>query len=65
MFEKEIMIAGLRKQRDALRELVDELEGKRRVEDQDLRYCEEVMKRVESTLRRLRRPVFSQGKYSV
>ncbi len=63
MFEREIIIAGLRKQRDALRELVQELEEKPRLENQDMLYCEEVLKKMESTLRRLRRPVFNHGKY--
>ena len=57
MFEKEIMIAGVRKQRDTLRELVEELEDKNRLEEVDFQYCEEVLRRVESTLRKLRKPL--------
>jgi hypothetical protein len=56
MFEREVMIAGLRQQRDLLKELVKELEEKSFLDSQDLRYCEEVMKKIESTLRKLRRP---------
>ena len=56
MFEKEMMIAGLRKQRDTLKELIDDLEEKPRFRDEDMEYCGEVLKKVESTLKRLRRP---------
>ena len=55
MFEKEVMIAGLRKQRDVLKELIEELEDNTGQENRSLEYCDEVLKRVESTLRRLRR----------
>ena len=55
MFEKEIMIAGLRKQSDLLKGLVIELEGKDLMEVQDFRYCEEVMRRIETALKKLRR----------
>jgi predicted nucleotidyltransferase len=55
MFEREIMIASLRRQRDLLKELVEELEEKSFLGPQDLSYCEEVMKKIESALRKLRR----------
>lgn len=56
MFEKEIMIAGLRKQRDMLRDLVEDLERKSGFENDDFEYCGQVMKKVEEMLKKLRRP---------
>jgi ribosome assembly protein YihI (activator of Der GTPase) len=55
MFEREIMIAGLRKEHNALRELIENLEDQPRLRSQDAHYCDEVLKRVETTLRKLRR----------
>lgn len=55
MFEKEILIVSLRRERDALKELVAELEQGDRYEAFDRRYCDEVLKHIETTLRRLRR----------
>jgi len=63
MFEKEIMISGLSKQRDTLKELVEELEEKPYLEPQDFRYCEEVLKRIEASLRKLRRPDRAYNQY--
>lgn len=54
MFEKEVMIAGLRKQRDMLVELIEELEERPSFRTPDQQYCQEVLKRIESTLKRLR-----------
>jgi hypothetical protein len=63
MFEREIMIAGLRKQEHLIRELVEELEEKPRLFGNDLRYCEEVMKKIEQTLKKLRRSDHDYAKY--
>ncbi len=54
MFEREVLIAGVNRQRDLLRELTEELEKKNRLEDHDFLYTEAHLKRVESSLRRLR-----------
>lgn len=64
MFEKEVIISSVRKQRDMLRDLVDALEPKARLGDEDLQYCDEVLKKVESTLKRLRRVSQDSGKYA-
>lgn len=58
MFEREVMIASLRKQRDTLKELIVELEDKPRFGSHDYVYCQEVMKKVENTLKKLRHPDF-------
>ena len=55
MFEREVMIAGLRKEQNALRELIEELEDKPALERREMQYCEEVLKSVEATLKKLRR----------
>ena len=55
MFEKEILVASLRRERDVLKELVAELEAQNRYETFDRGYCDEVLRRIETTLRRLRR----------
>jgi ribosome assembly protein YihI (activator of Der GTPase) len=64
MFEKEVIISGVRKQRDMLKELVEALEPKSQLGEDDLQYCEEILKRVESTLKRLRRVRQDSGKYA-
>lgn len=64
MFEKEVTISSVRKQRDMLKDLVDALEPKARLADEDLQYCDEVLKRVESTLKRLRKVRRDSGKYA-
>lgn len=56
MFEREIMIAGLRKEHNTIRELIEELENSPSLESRELTYCRDVIRRIESTLKRLRRP---------
>jgi hypothetical protein len=60
---KEVLISGVRKQKDMLEGLIDDLEPKESLEDNDLVYCEEVFKRVEGILRQLKKTKFDQGWY--
>ncbi len=55
MFEKEIMISGLKKNSRTLASLVEELEGKSRMGDFDLTYCHETLRRIEMDLRKIRK----------
>ncbi len=55
MFEKELMIAGIRKQHDLLRDLIEGLEAKPRFDAFDLSFYEERTKQVARNLKRLRR----------
>ncbi len=55
MFEKEVMISGLKKQDDTLKKLIEELEEKPQSYDQDRDYCHETLKRIESALKKIRR----------
>lgn len=51
----EEMVAGLRAQRDLLKNLMTELEGKQTLDHQDRRLYDEVTKQVEQNLRKLRK----------
>jgi hypothetical protein len=55
MFEREVMISTLRKNSQDLARLVEELEEKPRFSGIDLRYCQEVLKKIEGGLRRVRK----------
>ncbi len=65
MFEREMIIASLRKEQNTLRELIEELEDQPRFSSSELQYCGEVLKKVESALKKLRRPVPNYGKYAL
>jgi hypothetical protein len=54
MFEREVLIAGIRHQCELLRGLVDELEQYSKLKDQEYRFAREGLKRVEGNLRKLR-----------
>jgi hypothetical protein len=54
MFEREVLIAGIRHQCELLRRLVDELEQYSKLKDQEYRFAREEMKRIEANLRKLR-----------
>lgn len=60
---KEVLICGIRKQKDMLENLIDDLEPKESLEDTDVVYFEEVLKRVEVNIRELKRTKFDHGKY--
>lgn len=64
MFEREIIIAGLRREQNNLRELIEALEDKSYLLENDFQYCDEVLKNIETTLRRLRKPKYNYGKYA-
>lgn len=51
----EEMVAGLRMQRDLLKNLMAELEGKQTLDHQDRRLYDAVTKQVEQNLRKLRK----------
>ena len=55
MFEKEVMISGLKKNSRVLSDLVGELEEKSRMSEFDLSYYHETLKRIETSLRKLRK----------
>jgi hypothetical protein len=55
MFEKEVMIAGIRQQRDKLEGLLEILEQRPRFESAEKEHCREVLKRIETTIRRMRK----------
>ena len=55
MFEKEMMISGLKKHSQILVKLVEELEGKPRLDAQDIRYCHETLKKIETDIRKIRK----------
>ncbi|GEM_PF-2710090 len=57
MFEKEMIVSGVRRQRDLLDDLLDVLERKARLGDEEICYNEEVLRRVETSLRRIRKIV--------
>ena len=54
MFEKEVIISGIKKQKEILSELVDELEKKSEFDRQEVDYCQEVLKKAETYLRKIR-----------
>jgi hypothetical protein len=55
MFEKEVMISGLKKNSRVLAELVEELESKNRFSDEDILYCHTALKKIETDLRKIRK----------
>ena len=55
MFEREVRISSLRKSSKDLSKLVEELEEKNKLDGGDLRYHEEVLKKIESALRKVRK----------
>ena len=55
MFERELMISGLRRQKNLLAVLIEELEKRPRMDCQDRQTCEERTKEVASNLRKLRK----------
>lgn len=63
MFEREVIIAGLRKQSDVLLELVRELEDKPNLKEHDIRYCGEVLKGVRLALMKLGREPRGLSRY--
>ena len=63
MDDKEIIICSVKKQRDMLKDLIEELEPKSRLEPNDFQYCEEVLKRVECIMRDLKKTKYDHGKY--
>ena len=55
MFEREMMISGLQRQRDLLAELIREIEDKQILNSLDLDFCHDKTQRVARNLRKLRR----------
>lgn len=55
MFEKEVMISGLKKNSRTLAGLVEELESKSQFSDHDVTYCHETLKKIEVELRKIRK----------
>ena len=55
MFERELMISGLRLQRSLLAALIDELEKRPQMDFQDRRRCDEKAGEVAGNLRKLRK----------
>ena len=55
MFEKEVMISGLRKNSRVLSALVEELEGKGHFSDHDIVYCHSTLKKIETELKKIRK----------
>jgi len=55
MFERELMISGLRRQHGLLHELIGELEARNRFDDHDLDLYEERTKYIQKNLKKLRK----------
>ena len=55
MFEREVMISGLRKNSRLLVGLVEELESKHKLNDHNIIFCHETLKKIEVELRRIRK----------
>ena len=55
MFDKEVVIGGLKKNSEVLRKLVEEMESKPKLGTQDVQYYHEELKKLESALRKIRR----------
>ena len=55
MFERELMISGLRRQHSLLVTLIEELEKRPRMEPQDRQFCHQKTKEVGLNLRKLRK----------
>ncbi len=55
MFERRLVIAGIRKQRHILENLIEELEARYGLDDKDSFLYEVMTKRVESNLKKLRK----------
>jgi hypothetical protein len=63
MENKEIIICSVKKQRDMLGDLIEELEPKSKLEEYDIQYCEEVLKRVQGIIKDLKKAKYDHGKY--
>ena len=55
MFEREVMIVTLKRQNEVLGNLIHEMEEKPKVDPQESRYFQEALKKIELSLKRLRR----------
>ena len=55
MFEREIMISSLRKNTGDLTKLIAEVEDRSRFDGIDLSYWKETLKKIEASLRRIRK----------
>ncbi len=55
MFERELMISGLHRQRVLLEALIKEMEKRPRMDSQDQHFCSEKAKEVAGNLRKLRK----------
>ena len=55
MFEREIMVSSLKSNSVTLAKLVEELEANQRYDVYDMRYCQETLKRIETSLRKIRK----------
>jgi hypothetical protein len=63
VMDKDLLISGVRKQKDMLEGLIEDIEPKNRLEEYDIVYCEEVLKRVENILHELKKVKYDHGKY--
>ena len=64
-FQMEFMIAGARRQKQMIEELVSDLESKPRYEDEDVRYLEVVLEKVERNLKNLRKACADNRGFSI
>ncbi len=55
MFEREVTISGLKKNSVTLSKLVEEIEGKARLNGFDVSYFHEALKKIETDLRKIRK----------
>ncbi len=55
MFEREVMIGTLKRQKDVLDNLIQEMEAKPNTDWQETQYYHETLKKIESSLKRIRR----------
>lgn len=55
MFEKEMIVSGMRKSGELLKKLIEELESKSGLGVHDLQYCNEELKKLEASIKKIRR----------
>ena len=58
---EEVIIAGVRRQKDRIEDLVKHLEGKPKMRHDDIRYADAVLKDVEQGVKKLRKDISHAG----